>query len=250
MSKNSPAVFRFDWLKSYIKVFGPVGRNSLSWWLGTMFAERIIDEYGFWPIFCLTGSVGCGKTSMLRFLWKLHSKENYEGVMSEIGRYQMYSQIHNIPVVIINPQDRSDVLELKTLYNGRFDRVVKARCKYPIVDNNDYNFYGGIYVVDGYNVLRHELYMRECYVAMFMDSSHHSPQGRRLALTLHNMTVAELRPFKKFVRENYEYIFAFFQQKYESSEFLSKSHELYRGRMKNNMVLAWIDTFERYFKSK
>lgn len=254
MSKNAHAVLRLDWLESYIKVFDSVGKNSLVWWLGTMFAERIIEEYGFWPFFRVKSSGGCGKSSMLEFLWKLHGKKNFEGFMpdkcTKVGRYRMYSQAHNTPVVIIDPQDSNDIMELKMLFNGRLGRVSGVKDSHSIIDDSDHGFTGGVYVVDDYNILHQEYAIRDRCFTMYMDSSHHSVKGRKLALKLRGITIEELQPFKEFVIENYADIFATFQQKYESAKFLPSSDESCMARMNSNMFLAWYYTFEKYFGGK
>ncbi|MGR2710521.1 hypothetical protein B7453_19375 [Pseudomonas sp. IB20] len=95
------------WFSDFFDVNGMNGLASLAWWTGSLFAQQIRSTQESWLFFELTGDAGAGKSSLLRFLWKLLGRANYEGMKpnttgaSAIGLTRALSQVSNLPVVLI-----------------------------------------------------------------------------------------------------------------------------------------------------
>ena len=111
-SLNSLTIFRgsgFDpsWFSDFFAVHHLNGLAALSWWTATLFVQQIRTKQESWPFLELTGDAGAGKSSLLRFLWRLVGRSNYEGIKpnsdgaSAIGLTRALSQVSNLPVVLI-----------------------------------------------------------------------------------------------------------------------------------------------------
>lgn len=107
LSLTRGADFDPSWFADFVEVNGLNGLASLSWWTGTLFVQQIRTKQESWLFFELTGDAGAGKSSLLRFLWRLLGRANYEGMKpnangaSAIGLTRALSQVSNLPVVLI-----------------------------------------------------------------------------------------------------------------------------------------------------
>lgn len=112
--------------------WGVNGLVSLAMWTSILFAQQIRSEYKSLPFFELTGEPGAGKTTLIRLLWRLLGRDNYEGFdpskARPAGRRRTLAQGSNMPAVFIE-SDRDDGTnqakiksfewdELKPLYDG------------------------------------------------------------------------------------------------------------------------------------
>ncbi|MEH6490729.1 toprim domain-containing protein [Halopseudomonas sp.] len=122
--------YRDDWLAMLWTAFGAKGVIALAFWLGSLFAEQIREQYKSFPFLEATGEAGAGKTTLITFLWKLMGRE-YEGFdpskSSVAGRSRLMGQVSGMPVVLIegdrNEPDRAhaksfDWDELKDFFGG------------------------------------------------------------------------------------------------------------------------------------
>ena len=95
------------WFSDFVEVNSLNGLAALSWWTGTLFTQQIRSKQAAWLFLELTGDAGAGKSSLLRFLWRLLGRANYEGMKpnatgaSAIGLTRALSQVSNLPVVLI-----------------------------------------------------------------------------------------------------------------------------------------------------
>lgn len=124
--------YRKDWLPLLWQTFGTNGLITLTFFFGSLFAEQIRAQYKSYPFLEMTGEPGTGKTTLVKFLWKLLGRADYEGfnpsISSGAGRYRNFSQVGNLPVVLLEgdkghdesnaKQKRFDFNELKPLFNG------------------------------------------------------------------------------------------------------------------------------------
>ncbi|WP_257274333.1 toprim domain-containing protein [Endozoicomonas sp. SESOKO4] len=106
-----------DWLPAFHQVFTDKGIVSMAWWLGTLFAQQIRKEFKSFPFLEVIGAPGAGKSSLLRFLWRLVGRENYEGDQpqrgSSVGSARGMAQSSNLAFVLLegdadskfNPED-------------------------------------------------------------------------------------------------------------------------------------------------
>jgi len=117
-SLNSLAIVRgsdFDpsWFSDFFAVHHLNGLAVLSWWTATLFVQQIRSKQESWLFLELTGDAGAGKSSLLRFLWRLLGRSNYEGIKpnsdgaSAIGLTRALSQVSNFPVVLIESDSQS-----------------------------------------------------------------------------------------------------------------------------------------------
>lgn len=96
-----------DWFADFLEVNDMNGLASLAWWTASLFTQQIRSKQHSWLFFELTGDAGAGKSSLLRFLWRLFGRPNYEGMKpnstgaSAIGLTRALSQVSNLPVVLI-----------------------------------------------------------------------------------------------------------------------------------------------------
>lgn len=118
----SPSLqYQNEWLNDYLDVFGVKGITILAYWLGSLFAEQIRKEYRLFPFLELTGEQGAGKSMILRFLWSLLGRYDYEGMNpnngSQIGYLRSLAQVGNLPTVMIECEG-FNLENLKTIFNG------------------------------------------------------------------------------------------------------------------------------------
>lgn len=125
--------FTPDWLGDYVKAFHWQGLALLAFWLGSLFVQQIRARDKSFPLFEFTGDPGAGKSTALEFCWKLVGRDDYEGFdllkSTQAGRRRAFSQVSNLPVVIIESdrdngekdarQKQFGFDEVKPFFNGR-----------------------------------------------------------------------------------------------------------------------------------
>lgn len=93
------------WLKDFQTAYGIKGLLTITAWFGSLFAEQIRSVSASYPWIELSGKPGTGKTSILKFLWKLTGRPNYQGVelskASHAGRWRSLEQSANLPIVLM-----------------------------------------------------------------------------------------------------------------------------------------------------
>lgn len=129
MTKNN----ELNWINDYKTAFGKEGLIVLAWWTGTLFASEIRKKYGSWPILELTGDSGAGRTSMIRFLWRLLGHDHMEGYrldrMTSVHKHRLYCQRNDLPIVWVDgdgvPEEKQQeqfLIELNDFYYGTHTR--------------------------------------------------------------------------------------------------------------------------------
>lgn len=128
----SPADYRQDWFDLLWQCFSAQGVIALAFWTGSLFAEHIRASQKSYPFLELTGEAGAGKTTLIKFLWKLMGRtgdhEGFDPSKSTVaGRARIMGQVSTMPVVFIeadrNEPDRHhqkgfDWDELKDFFGG------------------------------------------------------------------------------------------------------------------------------------
>ncbi|MBX6698669.1 toprim domain-containing protein [Pseudomonas aeruginosa] len=102
-----------DWFDDLVAVHQMNGLAALSWWTGSLFTQQIKKMVGNYPYLEFTGQGGAGKSSLLRFLWRLFGRTNHEGIKpngggtSNVGLARVLAQVSNLPVVFIESDSES-----------------------------------------------------------------------------------------------------------------------------------------------
>ncbi|MCO1336412.1 toprim domain-containing protein [Microbulbifer sp. OS29] len=98
---------KFDgsWWPDFVKVFHLNGIAALAYFTASLFARQIKERHQAFHILEITGDPDAGKSTLIRFIWKLLGRDNYEGVdllstsTSSYGRN--LGKVSNLPVVVI-----------------------------------------------------------------------------------------------------------------------------------------------------
>lgn len=205
------ASFDPSWFDDFQRVFGLNGVASLAWWTGSLFAEQIRAVQQGWAFLELTGDAGAGKSTLIRFLWRLVGRKNEEGIKpsgsgaSAIGLLRSLSAVSNLPVVLLeSDKETTDSMgrtviqqyawdEIKSL----FDINAKLRVTGVKTGNSDTDaliFRGAICISQNTMVEGSEaIITRIGYFHMTRDG--HSPELKALANGLKAMTVEQLSGF-------------------------------------------------------
>lgn len=121
--------YQTDWLQVLYEVHGTKGLIALAFWFGSLFAEHIRTRYKVFPFLEMIGEHGAGKTTLVKFLWKLMGRDNYEGFdpnkATNAGRTRNFVQVSALPIVLIEGDGDEDAKhkrfnweDLKSVYNG------------------------------------------------------------------------------------------------------------------------------------
>lgn len=123
-----------EWSKLVWLCFREKGIVALAFWLGSLFAEQIREQFESFPFIEIVGEPNSGKSTLIEFMWKLVGRTAYEGFDPQkatiAARARNFAQVSNLPIVLIesdrdsgegdkNKQKGFDWDELKTAFNGR-----------------------------------------------------------------------------------------------------------------------------------
>jgi len=99
-------------LNDFIKVFHLNGLGMLGFWTSTLFTHQIKTELGQMPFAELTGDPEAGKSTLIRTLWKMLGRDDWEGTDllsgTASGKDRGLAQASNLPVVFLE-SDRESV---------------------------------------------------------------------------------------------------------------------------------------------
>lgn len=195
-----------DWLDVLWKVYGAKGLIALTFWFGSLFAEQIRATYEAFPFLEMTGEAGAGKTTLVKFLWKLMGRPNYEGFdpskSSAAGRMRNFAQVAGLPIVLME-SDRGDGSaqakykafdwdELKSFFNGGTIRDLGVKN----AGNDTYAppFRASIVIEQNAQVNASEAILSRI-VHMHFDKSGHTLEGNKLSKKLVNWPASKLSHF-------------------------------------------------------
>lgn len=112
VSINLAEVKTHDWYDDFFTCFGPNGLATLSFFTASLFARQIKVKMGGFGFLEVTGEKEAGKSTLIRFIWKLLGRENYEGFdileASAAGRKRSLAQLSNLPMVLVE-SDREQI---------------------------------------------------------------------------------------------------------------------------------------------
>lgn len=202
MEKFEPSMeYQNTWTDDYFDVYGVKGVAVLAYWLGALFAEQIRDQFGSYPFLELTGDANAGKSSLLRFLWKILGRADYEGQNpnngSKVGYLRTLAQVGNLPTVMIECEG-FNLEDLKTLFDGGYLRTTgqknmgnkthmpKFRSALVLSQNERA-------ITEGSRDNQLALLQRLIYV--HFDTTRHTPARRKKAQRLETMDMKECSGF-------------------------------------------------------
>lgn len=96
--------YREDWLENLWTCFGENGILALTYWFGSLFAEQIRAEHESFPFLEMSGEPDSGKTTLIKFLWKLFGRlyEGFDPAKSSFsGLSRAMGQVANLPLVLL-----------------------------------------------------------------------------------------------------------------------------------------------------
>jgi hypothetical protein len=98
---------KFDqsFFPDFIKVFDMNGVAALGFFTLSLFAQQVKKVHQNLTFMEITGEKEAGKSTLIRFLWKMLGRTNYEGVdilsMSASAEARTLAQVSNLPVVFL-----------------------------------------------------------------------------------------------------------------------------------------------------
>ena len=97
--------FDQSFLPDFITVFDMNGIAALGFFTLSLFAQQVKKVHQNLTFLEITGEKEAGKSTLIRFLWKLFGRINYEGVdilsMSASAESRTLAQVSNMPVVFL-----------------------------------------------------------------------------------------------------------------------------------------------------
>lgn len=198
--------FKPDWLPNYVKAFHWQGLAVLAFWAGSLFVQQIRSRDKSFPLLEFTGDPGAGKSTVLEFLWKLVGRDDYEGFdllkSTAAGRRRAFSQVSNLPVVIIE-SDRDDGQkdarqkqfgfdEVKPFFNGRGTGTLGVSRRGNETDESV--FQASLIISQNAEVEGSEALLQRI-VHCHADKKHHAPGTRDLARWFERQSVATVGGF-------------------------------------------------------
>lgn len=197
--------FSSPWVNDFFTVFHYNGLVCLAFFLGTLFAEQLRKQLGFFPFLELTGEPGSGKSVLLEFCWKLLGRADYEGFNPSkatfSARSRTFTQVSNMPVVLMEgdsmeskdaKKGRFNYNELKDLFNGRGVRATGTFNRGN--DIEDPPFRGSIIIEQNASVDADEAIITRI-VHLHATRAHQRPENKALADWFRRVDVKEVSGF-------------------------------------------------------
>ncbi|WP_027369178.1 toprim domain-containing protein [Desulfocurvibacter africanus] len=223
---------KFDpsWIKNFATAFHWQGMATLAFWLGSLFVQQIRAVHKTFPFLELTGEPGAGKSTILEFLWKCVGREDYEGLdllkATVAGRRRAFSQVSNLPVVIIeSDRDNGDkdtikqkqfgFDEVKPFYNGRGTGTLGVARRSNDVDEPQ--FQASLLISQNAEVDGSEALLQRI-VHCHADKRHHKNGTREIARWFERQTSADVGGFLGAALSQERQILEAYQQAFETLE--------------------------------
>jgi hypothetical protein len=204
---NTEGKFSPAWIANFCTAFHWQGMATLAFWLGSLFVQQIRAMHKTFPFLELTGEPGAGKSTILEFLWKCVGRDDYEGFdllkATPAGRRRAFSQVSNLPVVIIESDRDSgerDTMkqkqfcfdEVKPFFNGRTTGTLGVAKRSNDVDESP--FQASLLISQNAEVDGSEALLQRI-VHCHADKKHHKPGTRDVARWFERQTSSDVGGF-------------------------------------------------------
>jgi hypothetical protein len=201
----------FDALKfmhHFQSAYAERGLMVLAWWAGSLFAEQIRDHFAGYPFFELQGQASSGKSTLIKILWKLLGRTDYEGFnplnssFSAIDRN--FSKTSNLPVVLIESDANAEIKNAKPfnwehLKNAYTGEPLKERGQMNSGNETVFNPFRATLMAAQNTAIEGSEAILSRFVHLTLDRTHHLPGGKHHAELLARMPVEELSGFLPFM---------------------------------------------------
>lgn len=200
--------FDGTWIEDFIKVFDLNGIGALAFFTASLFTRQIKEKHQAFAFLELTGEKEAGKSTLIRFLWKLFGRDNYEGIdiltTSAASEGRTLSQLSNLPLVLMEsdrepdlksgrggrPSKSVDWDNFKKIYD--LDGVLMSRgVKTNDLQTNDSIFRGALVITQNASVQGSEAIMSRI-VHLHCTTAHKKLENRPIADKLKTMEVESL----------------------------------------------------------
>jgi len=189
------------WLRFFYNAFGEDGIIVLGFWMGSLFAEQIRAKQESFPFLEIAGEAGSGKTTMLKFLWKLFGFDNQEGAdfkkYTPNARARLMSQSVNLPIVCIESDHGGgrrdfDYDQFKDYYNGYGET---ARSPKDHSNNIELlKFKGSLIFAHNNKISGSEPFLQRL-ICLPSNKKHHNEKSRKAAELLENLSAKDVQAF-------------------------------------------------------
>ena len=250
LSINTGGKFNPGWIEDFARAFSWQGMATLAFWLGSLFVQQIRERHKTFPFLELTGEPGAGKSTILEFLWKCVGRDDYEGFdllkSSPAGRRRAFSQVSNLPVVIIeSDRDNGDrdakqkqfgFDEVKPFYNGRGTGTLGVAKRGNETDES--LFQASLLISQNAEVDGSEALLQRI-VHCHADKRHHQPGTREIARWFERQTSDTVGGFLGAALSNERKILDAYERAFEAREQAFTASEIKNERIiKNHAQIA------------
>ena len=247
---NTAGGFSPDWIENYFKAFSMQGMVTLAFWLGSLFVQQIRERHKSFPFLEFTGEPGAGKSTVLEFCWKLVGRDDYEGFdllkSSAAGRRRAFSQVSNLPVVIIESdrdagekdarQKQFGFDEVKPFWNGRGTGTLGVAKRGN--DTDESLFQASLLISQNAEVDGSEALLQRI-VHCHADKRHHRSGTREIARWFERQTSDTVGGFLHAALSRERQILETYEQAFESMERAFSDCDLKNERIiKNHAQIA------------
>ncbi|MDD4818145.1 MAG: toprim domain-containing protein [Victivallaceae bacterium] len=224
---KQPDEFTGDWIGDYVEAFDLNGLVLLGWWLGTLFAEQVRSRQDSWTFLEYTGEPGSGKSTQIKFCWRLLGIDNHEGFdpnkTTPAGRARQMTQVSNLPVVLLEGDREENSLrknmrsfdfnELKDMFNQA--AVIRTTgVKTGGNETAKLTFRGGVLITQNAEVKASPAVLSRI-VHCHVTKSHFTKHNAELADRLKQMTARELGGFLHAALRNEPRLLTAFYSNYQ-----------------------------------
>lgn len=201
----------YAFMHHFQSAYAERGLVVLAWWAGSLFAEQLREHFAGYPFFELQGQASSGKSTLIKILWKLLGRTDYEGFnplnssFSAIDRN--FSKVSNMPVVLIESDANAEIKNAKPfnwehLKNAYTGEPLKERGQMNAGNETVFNPFRATLMAAQNTAIEGSEAILSRFVHLTLDRTHHLPGGKHHAETLARANVEELSGFLPYMLAN------------------------------------------------